>query len=230
MLPSLDIRRLRCWDGLHYSFQVLHLSQESLWPACCEIPTKNEKAIEAISICWTFIDALHRVREIAQSTPGLNGKHLEMRVFLEATLLAEEYRHYIQHLRGEIAKEPPNKFALWGSLAWADPLDPALSHMAHLGAQISGDSVSGCVWDIQNRRWASKVCLGIGTRSFNFDIMHDAASRFEKFVVPEMLKAMPADVKQHDVLPISSFKIALVPIDKSLEGTREEESGKLLLP
>src|SRR4051812_15939547 len=160
MLEPLDIRRLRCWDGLHYSFQVLHFSHQSLWPACCEIPNNNEKAIEAISLCWTFIDALHRIREISQAAPGLNSKHAEMRAFLDATLLAEDYRHYIQHLRGEVGRDPPNRFPLWGSLAWTDPLDEALSHMALLGAQIPGDSISGCVWDVKNWRWVSKVCLG----------------------------------------------------------------------
>jgi hypothetical protein len=217
VLNSLELRRLRCWDGLHYSFQVLRLSHDSLWPTCCEIPADNSKAIAAISCCWTYIDALHRIREIAQATPGLSTKHLEVRVFLEATSLAEDLRHYMQHLRGELNKEPPNAFPVWGSLAWVDPLDRTLSHMALLGAQFEGVQISGCVWDTQNACWVSNVCIGIANRSFNFDVMQAAANRFEAFVLPDLLESLPLELKRHDVLPISSIRIVHTPPNNRMQ-------------
>src|SRR5262245_144033 len=118
MLSALDLRKLRCMDGLHYSFQMLELSHDSLWTICCGIPGDNFNAVRGLASCWSFIDSLHRIREIAQAVPGLGRKHPEMRAFLDATELAEEFRHYIQHLRGELSHDPPNSFPVWGSLAW----------------------------------------------------------------------------------------------------------------
>jgi hypothetical protein len=216
-VTSLQLRRLRCLDGLHYSFQVLHLSYESLWPACCAIPKDNANAIAAISCCWTYIDALHRIREIAQGTPGLSVKHAEVRVFLDATALAEKMRHYMQHLRGELNRDPPNPFPVWGSLAWVDPDDRSLSYMALLGCQFPGVQITGCVWDTHNACWVSNVCLGIADSSFNFDTMHAAAKRFEAFVLPDILNSLPEEVRRHDVLPIHKIKVVQPSPNKSLQ-------------
>jgi hypothetical protein len=113
MLNVITLRKIRCLDGLHYSFQLLRHYHSGLWETCCEIPSDNTKIIPALAACWGFVDALHRIREIAQSIPGLSAKHTEMRAFLSASGLAEEFRHYIQHLRGELAKDPPTcKFDL----------------------------------------------------------------------------------------------------------------------
>lgn len=227
MLTSIDLRRLRCWDGLHYSFQMLHLSQESLWQTCCAIPSASSKAVLGLVLCWNFIDALHRIREIAQATPGLNVKDLEPRIFLEATALTEEYRHYIQHLRKELNKEPPNSFPVWGSLSWVDAADSSKSHIAHLGAQIPGMQFSGCVFDTHNRKWVSRVCLGIDTRSFNFDPIYDAAVRFEGFVLPHLLQSFSPDIQRHDKLPIMSITIQCRnEHNKSLHVTASDDAAR----
>lgn len=135
MLSSLDIRKIRCLDGLHFSFQLLKHNYAGLWETCCKIPIDNSQAIPALAACWGFIDALHRIREITQSVPGLSAKHPEMRVFLAATSLAEDYRHYIQHLSNELAKDPPNTFPVWGSLSWVDKTNSQRTHTAILGAR-----------------------------------------------------------------------------------------------
>lgn len=95
VLTNLEIRNIRCLDGLHYSFELLGYFHNLLYPTCCEIQNDNSKAIPALAYSWGFVDALHRIREIAQSLPGLGDKHQEMRAFLSATKLAEDYRHYI---------------------------------------------------------------------------------------------------------------------------------------
>lgn len=77
-----DIKKVRCFDGLHYSFELLEHYYHGLYETCSEIPTDNSKLIIALSSCWGFIDALHRIREISQSVPSLNTKRVEMRVFL----------------------------------------------------------------------------------------------------------------------------------------------------
>lgn len=211
---SFELRRLRCWDGLHYSFQMLRLCHQSLWDICCAIPEDNSQAVHALALTWSFIDSLHRIREISQAIPGLSSKHVEMRIFLDQTKLAEDYRHYIQHLREEINSEPPNSFPVWGSLAWVDKSDPSKFHIAHLGAQIPGMQFSGCVFDTQNLRWASNVCLGISSKSFNFDPIFESAMRFEKFVVPHLIESFSPEVQKHEKLPITSVQFLLKRVDE----------------
>jgi hypothetical protein len=208
MLTARDIRRVRCIDGLHYSFRLLEYYHSGLWNTCCEITTDSSKAIPALAACWGFVDALHRIRELAQSAPGLSTKHQEMRAFLSATALAETYRHYIQHLRSELTAETKS-FPVWGSLAWVDPENPNRSHTVLLGARLSGTQYTGCVYDTVERRWVSRVCLGVDGKSFNFDPVLAAARRFETFVLPFLVKGAEAEIQLHDNLPIISAELKI---------------------
>ena len=175
---------------------------QGLHKACCEIPADKSKVVPALGSCWGFIDALHRIREIAQAIPGLSVKHQEMRAFLEATALAEDYRHYIQHLRRELANDPPNTFPVWGSLSWVDENKPERSCIAILGAQIDGTNYTGCVYDTVEKKWVSKVCLGVDQKSFNFDPIYEACTRFKNFVLPYLADGASEKVKFHEKLPI----------------------------
>ncbi len=205
-MEAISLRRIRCLDGLHYSFQLLRHYHSGLWETCCEIPLDNGKVIPVLAACWGFVDALHRIREIAQTIPGLSTKRAEMRAFLTASSLAEEYRHYIQHLRRELAKDPPNSFPVWGTLSWADEDNPKKAHTALLGAQIPGTSYSSCVYDSQERKWVSKVCLGVNNKSFNFDTIFDSSIRFEGFVLSFLLEGASDEIKFHEKLPIFSVE------------------------
>jgi len=207
MLTALDIRKVRCLDGLHYSFQLVKHYYAGLWETCCKIPTDHSEAIPALAACWGFIDALHRIREIAQSIPGLSAKHQEMRSFLGATSLCEDYRHYIQHLREELAKNPPNTFPVWGALSWVDESNNHRAHTAMLGAQVEGIQYTGCVYDTWEKRWVSKVCLGVGGTSFNFDPVFESVIRFEHFVIHHLRESVSEEVRLHDKLPILSVDI-----------------------
>ncbi len=213
MLTALDVRKIRCLDGLHYSFQLLRHFQSNLWDTCCKIPADNSQIISALASCWGFIDAVHRIREIAQSTPGVSAKHAEMRAFLAASGLAEDCRHYIQHLRQELSKDPPNSFPVWGSLSWVDPITPNRAHTALLGAQIGGINYTSCIYDRLEKRWVSKVSLGIDNQSFNFDAIFLAALRFEKFILPLLTDSASVEVQLHDKLPIVSVDFVIPPDD-----------------
>ena len=207
MATALELRQIRCLDGLYYSFLLLRHYYAGIWETCCKIPTENSQVVPALAACWGFIDSLHRIREIAQSVPQLSVKHVEMRMFLSETVLSEEYRHYIQHLRGELAKEPPNSFPIWGSLSWVDAEEPMKTHIAILGAQTKGTQYTGCVYDSVEKRWVSKVCLGVNNRSFNFDALYSAATRFEGFVIPFLTEAASDEVRFHDKLPIVTVEV-----------------------
>lgn len=205
-MEVISLRRIRCLDGLHYSFQLLRYYHSGLWATCCEIPADNAKVIPALAACWGFVDALHRIREIAQTVPGLSTKHPEMRAFLSASSLAEEYRHYIQHLRRELTKATPNTFPVWGTLSWADVDNPKKAHTALLGALIPVTNYSSCIYDQQEMKWVSKVCLGVNSKSFNFDTIFDSSVRFEGFVLPFLLEGASDELRFHNKLPIISFE------------------------
>jgi len=212
MVTQVEVRNICCFDGLHYSFELLGYFYQGLHKVCCAIPADNSKVIPALASCWGFIDTLHRIREIAQAIPGLSVKHQEMRAFLEATTLAEEYRHYIQHLRHELGKDPPNSFPVWGSLSWVDENKPDRSYIAIFGADIGGVNYTGCVYDTVEKKWVSKVCLGVNQKSFNFDPLYEACVRFKNFVLSYLLDSASENVKVHEMLPIITVDFEFKPI------------------
>ena len=205
MPSALAVRRVRCLDGLHYAFQMLRHHYAGLWETCCEIPSDDSKLIPALAASWGFIDALHRIREIAQAVPGLSAKHLEMQEFLSASILAEDYRHFIHHLRGELANDTPaHSFPVWGTLSWIDPGNPARSHMAIIGSQVEGTNYTGCPFDAVEKKWVSKVCMGLNGRSFNFDPVYLSAIKFEAFVLPLLNEKTPGYTKPEAEPPLIS--------------------------
>lgn len=205
MHSALDVRKVRCLDGLNYSYQMLRHHYTGLWETCCEIPGANAKIIPALAAGWGFIDALHRIREIALAVPGLSPKHPEMQAFLAASAVAEDYRHYVHHLRGELANDPPNNsFPVWGTLSWVDPDNPTRSHMTILGTQVEGTNYTGCPFDAVEKKWASRVCLGLNGKSFNFDPIYLAAVKFEAFVLPLLDENAPGHVEPLEALPLVS--------------------------
>jgi len=172
---------------MHFSFRLLEHHYRGMYQFCTGIEEDQTRIAAAFASCWGFIDVLHRLRELAQVIPGLGHKAQELKRFLGRTKLAEPYRHYIQHLRRELVKSEPNPFPVWGSLTWVDSQDPNLTHTVMLGANLGNTGYSGAVFDTVERRWVSRVCLGVGTDSFNFDPIFEEAMIFEKFVVPWML-------------------------------------------
>lgn len=208
MPSALDVRKIRCLDGLHYSFQMLQHYYAGLWETCCEIPATNSKIIPALASAWGFIDALHRIREISQAVPGLSAKHPEMHPFLSASGLADDYRHYIHHLRSELANDlPTDSFPVWGTLSWVDPANPTRSHMTILGRQIEGANYTGCAFDTVEKKWVSKVCLGLNGKSFNFDPIFLSAVRFEAFILPFINEKASEHAGFQEELPLISVDV-----------------------
>jgi hypothetical protein len=204
---SSDIRIVKCLDGLHYSFESLRYVYSSLYDVCSRIPENQGALIPAIWQCWSFVDILHRIREIAQAMPGLSKKDIELVKFLKATKLTEEYRHYIQHLRSELSKKEINPFPVWGSLSWVDPKDISSTYLVMIGAQISGTSYSGCVYDTVERKWVSKVCLGIRGWSFNFDPIFKACDLFHDYIISWALSTYKPGIRITTELPIITLKV-----------------------
>lgn len=189
------------------SFAMLEQIQRDLYMACADIRGNRQSLLASFLHCWSFIDTVHRIREVAQAVPGLSGKNPELRLFLKATEMAEVFRHYVQHLRSELTKLPGNTFPVWGSLSWVDPNDPLLTHTALAGAQVGETSFVGCVFDTVERRWVSKVALSVHDRSFNFDPIFVACVQFRDFVVPWILAKYSPGIQIREEVPVMSARV-----------------------
>jgi len=52
---------------------------------------------------WSFIDSVHRLRELLEQMPGIQkNESTALKVFLGKTALIEDLRHIAQHLRREV--------------------------------------------------------------------------------------------------------------------------------
>jgi len=208
MHASQDVRVLRCFDGLHYSFAMLELVHSELHESCSRISENPEALVGALWRCWSFVDLVHRIREITQAVPGLSLKTPQLVAFLDATKLAEEYRHYIQHLRGELSRKPITTSPVWGSLSWVAPNDPTCAHLAIFGAQIPGTSFETCVYDRQERHWVSRVTLGTSAGAFIFDPVYRVCQSFKEFILPMVRSTYKGDVEVRETPVIVFTSIA----------------------
>lgn len=209
MHAATDTRLIRCLDGLEMSFAILKHLHSEMHDICKTLHTSQQELPVAFERCWSFIDSVHRIREIAQAVPGLNNKAPEVRVFLESTAIAEEFRHYIQHLRNELMKMPGNTFPVWGSLSWVDPVDPMVTHVALAGANVDKTEYHGCVFDTVERKWVSKVTLAVAGLSFNFDPIFEACKRFDRFVLPWIMSTYAPGVIAREKLPSVTMRLQI---------------------
>ena len=172
-LSSIDIRSLKCIEGIQFSYNMIENIMTKLHDTCIQIENDESKVYEALQLCWSFIDSVYRIREILQSLPRLNKKDRKLRIFLSETKITKDYRHYIQHLRSELTKTDYDKFPVWGSLSWVDKNIDKKCHCIIFGSKIPGISYSGCGFDQVEKKWVSNVCLSIKNYSYNFDIMYE---------------------------------------------------------
>ena len=209
MHSSTDPRVVRCLDGLSMSFLMLDQIHRELHPTCVSIKTDKRNLARAFWLCWSFVDTVHRIREVAQASPGLSKKAPEVRLFLDATSIAEKFRHYIQHLRSELSKSPGNLFPVWGSLSWVDDEDSQLTYIALAGAQLGNISYSGCVFDTHNRDWVSKVALSVDDLSFNFDLIFEYCVEFRDFVMSVLVSTYSPGITFQEDLPIITMRVIM---------------------
>lgn len=206
-MTDLDLRTIKFLDGFHISFEILALVYSDLHQTCARVANDREALVPALWRCWSFIDTVHRLREMAQAVPRLSRRSRDRIVFLEETKVAEGFRHYIQHLRSELSKRELNAFPVWGSLAWVDLADPMCSHIVLAGAATKTTAYTGCVFDTLNRSWVSRVCLGVEGLSFNFDPIFDSCNRFRDFIVPWLLGSFEGKVEVKPELPIVTMRL-----------------------
>lgn len=203
-----DLRKIKCLDGLYFSFELLDFNFHGLHETCCTIIADNKNIVPALSRCWSIIDQIHRIREISQAMPGLNKKNELLLPFLNETKVVEECRHYIQHLRTELLAKPPHPFPVWGSLSWVDSQDKNKTHTAMIGTPIGETGYSGCVYDREEKKWVSTVTLAVKNISVNFDLVHEVTCKFKEFILPWILQTYNSEIRITDKIPIVSVSIA----------------------
>ncbi len=166
-----DPRLMRFRDGFWFSREILQREHAELETLRLQLyPNSMGGAVHAVATAWQIVDVVHRVRDLAEGMPGVNKKAGSCtRAFLDATAIAERFRHYVQHLRGEVSKTEVNRFPVWGSLSWVSASDDRTLHTTFLGVMRPGIEFHAGVFDAQGNRWVSRVSLSIGHVHFNVD-------------------------------------------------------------
>ncbi len=169
-----DPRVVRFRDGFWFSRALLHRETAELETLRAKLrPEARDDLLHAVATVWQIVDSVHRVRELARATPGMNQRDPTVRTFLVATTAAEEFRHYVQHLQRELAN-PDHRFPVWGSISWVSAKDGNTAVTAVTGTVPAGTEISGAVYDRLERRWVSRVSLSIGGIVFNVDPLVEA--------------------------------------------------------
>ncbi len=179
---------IRLLDGMRYALRLLEYNQQSLYNACLLIKKNKPDLIPALSHCWQIIDMTHRIREMSQAIPTLSNDNRCLKTFLSNTKSAENFRHYIQHLRTELLHSKHGKFPVFGSLSWVDNTDNRKCHIAIMGSQLNGIKHFGLTSNRQDKRFVGRVELSLGNEPYNFDLAYETILKFQKFIMPYLDK------------------------------------------
>ena len=170
-LPEHEIRNFIFYlDGLKHSLEMLYLIFSRLEKNLANIVSCYEKqdnggklSVGALLDAWSFIDVVHRIRELIQQTPQMSKRASAIQIFLRSTSQIEDLRHYIQHLRTAIPKLPIESNPLWGSLSWVPPNDQTKCYSIFPGSSFvvgTGKiSASSCVYDQVEKRFIQDLIL-----------------------------------------------------------------------
>ncbi|MFA1563033.1 hypothetical protein [Aliivibrio fischeri] len=207
MHSNNDIRKVRVLDGLAVAFGIIEYNYDGLLESCNCMQGEEADMAEVLSRSWSIIDSVHRVNQLIQATPGLNQKQQVVKDYLSVSLIAKEFRNYVQHLSRELGKKEPDPFPVWGSISWVDLSDDKLCHTALIGTQIEGTTLSSCVYDTEEEKWVSKVCLSVRGLAFNFDIVVQAVRELKRFVIPWILNSYEPGIDLSTKFPIYSARV-----------------------
>lgn len=174
-----DPRVVRFRDGFWFSRAILRREHDALEALRLKlVPNALHDVLHALAMVWEIVDAVHRVRELAENMPGLNTNEPFVRRFLNATKAAETFRDYVQHLRNELAKKDVDPFPVWGSLTWVDPGNSSKVFAAFIGELRPGSDVRVGVFDAHEGRFVSRVALSVKGMFFNVDPMVEETTQF----------------------------------------------------
>lgn len=183
--PQILTKIIKAYNSLNISFGIIELNQNNLYQSCLSFEENTNQLYRALSECWSFIDNLHRIREVCRQAPTLNQKGLEFRKFLEVTEIAEECRHYMQHLARENNNENDTTPS-FGSLSWLDKDNNSKVHLRVIGIAFKGSRHSMIPFDRLEGKFISRVSLSVMDRSFNFDLIYPEIINFKNFILAKL--------------------------------------------
>lgn len=188
-----DPRLMRFRDGFWFSREILKREHAELEALRLKLsPESMDDAVHAVATAWQIVDVVHRVRDLADGVPGVNKKAgSRTHAFLRATTIAERFRHYVQHLRGEVSKPEVDRFPVWGALSWVSAADERTLHTTFLGVMQPGTEFHAGVYDAQEDRWVSRVSLSVGRVHFNVDPIVAETTAFCDYVLSAIDETQP---------------------------------------
>ena len=177
------------------SFTMLESIQNELYETCTKIPGDERQLTIAMLKAWSFVDVVHRIRELSSTLPGLSTRTPALLRFLKESRPAEDFRNYIQHLRGELMEPTPNTFPVWGAISWIDPVDPHICYSAHSGTSVGSITTTFVLIDTHTGYWVSRVALNCLDKLFHFDLIFDECMQYRDFILPWILQTFTAPLK-----------------------------------
>lgn len=203
---------IRFIDGMNYTFILLDYSYSLLYESCLLIEKEKSNIAAALSHCWQIIDMTHRIREMCQNIPRLSKNDPNVKVFLQNTEPAEKFRHYVQHLRNELAKSNYDKFPVFGSLSWIDDKKPTKFYIAIIGTQLEGIANHGLVYDRLKKEFISKVALSVKNMTYNFDLIYKFTINFKSFIFAYFENLIPSlAITQRNNIQIIPLEVKSLP-------------------
>jgi hypothetical protein len=188
-----DPRMMRFRDGFWFSKQVLQRESEKLDAIRITLsPDALTHVVQAVATAWQIVDVVQRVRDLAEGVPGVNkrpGSRTD--AFLNATAIAEHFRHYVQHLRGEVSKPEVDRFPVWGALSWVSAADERTLHTTFLGVMQPGTEFHAGVYDALQDRWVSRVSLSVDRVHFNVDPIVAETTAFCDHILAAIAEIQP---------------------------------------
>lgn len=206
----------RCYDGIYYAFELLEYNYNQLYFQYEQLPSLpiflKAKLIPLLSNVWMIVDQIFKIREISQAIPGLSHLDQHRKTFLDETIITDELRHYIQHLRNKLAKKDIDTFPVFGSLSWVDPKRPNLYHTAYFGNSYedqNGEHQSYFAghFDAASRKWKSRICLSINGEQFNIDPLFESAKVFKNHIMLWIKMNYLKSLQESDSINVLTFNM-----------------------
>ncbi len=174
-------------DGLRLSFLVVARSYADARTAVDNLESlegddRTPLVLQTITNVWSMVDAVHRIRELVNSLPGLKKNTPEVRQFMDATANIEDLRHYVQHLSSEIPRLPIPSAPVWGSISWVSKRNPERCYTLHTGSRHGQTSSFSCAWDSEQTRWVQDLQLATDRITVDLTQVQLAIERFRAWL------------------------------------------------
>ncbi|MEX2091628.1 MAG: hypothetical protein WD971_03075 [Pirellulales bacterium] len=166
---DLPRRQILYFDALRISAEIADTAFNRLHRLLADISDKRhnevncdhndlfspqaQNAVPAMLDAYSFIDSVHRFREVLQITPGLR-HNAPFELFMRRTSGVKELRNIVQHLNRHVDRIAHEGWAALGTLTWLGPSavtnGPPSAYVLQAGTFYSNQLTNGPVLDISS--------------------------------------------------------------------------------